>query len=190
MEKMLEEIGEIVLGHTFREAIENTPDGNYCILQAKNIRGEGAVETKGLVRTFLEGTKTKALVRTEDVILSNRGTFRAGVFKGGGQNILAASSVYIIRIHDHQICLPDYVAIFLNSQEGQNLLESMNRGTLIKSLPKKSLSGLRMPVPPVSKQKAAIDIHKNFHTRLGLYERKSLIEKNVAYKAISALISQ
>ncbi len=190
MHKILAEVGEIILGHTFRGAIVDTPNGNYCVLQAKNIRGEGTIETQDLTATLLEGTKMKALVRDGDVVLSNRGTFRAAVFKDTRQNVLAASSIYLIRIRDHAQCLPEYLAIFLNSHEGQNLLEGMNRGTLIKSLPKRSLSELRVPVPSTLKQKAVIDIYNNFYARAGLYERKSLLEKNIANQAITTLISQ
>lgn len=190
MQKILADIGEIILGHTFREAIVDSPNGNYAILQAKNIRKEGVVQSGELVTTLLEGTKTNALVRGQDVILSNRGTFRAAVFWGDRRNVLAASSVYIIRIHNHDLCLPEYVAIFLNSQKGQILLEAMNRGTLIKSLPKKSLSDLSLPIPSVAKQKAVIDIYKNFQARTELYKRKVSLEENIANHAISALISQ
>ena len=190
MNKRLEDIGEIILGHTFREAIVDVPTGNYAILQAKNIGREGVVATDDLVSTLLEGTKTNALVYKEDVILSNRGTFRAAVFNDNRHNVLAASSVYIIRIHNREQCLPEYLAIFLNSHEGQNLLEGMNRGTIIKSLPKRSLSELFVPIPSLATQKTVISIYKNFHSRAALYERKFRLEEAVANQSISSLISQ
>ncbi len=190
MQNILAEVGEIILGHTFRGAIVDTPNGNYYVLQAKNIRGEGTLEAKDLTATFLDGTKMKALARDRDVVLSNRGTFRAAVFKDARQNVLAASSIYLIRIRDHAQCLPEYLAIFLNSHEGQNLLEGMNRGTLIKSLPKKSLLGLSVPLPALHVQKTVIDIQKNYAARADLYERKLRLEEQIANQTIASLISQ
>lgn len=187
---ILEDIGDIILGHSFREAIENTSDGNFSVLQAKNIGSGGSVQTEDLTSTFLEGTRTKALVQDQDVILSNRGTFRAGVFMGNHENVLAASSLYIIRVHDREKCLPEYLAIYLNSREGQLLLESVNRGSLIRSLPKGNLAKLRIPVPSLKIQQSVVDIHNNYQARAELYRRHSHLAEAIANQAISILISQ
>lgn len=190
MHVKLSDIGDIILGHTFRGAIVDDPRGNYAVLQAKNIHRDGTVKTEELAMVPLERMKMRALLRDQDVALSNRGTFRAGVFSGQRQNIIAASSLYIIRIHDHGRCLPKYLTIFLSSQTGQVLLEGMNRGTLIKSLPKRSLMELPIPIPALSVQHAVIDIHHNHSTRSELYERKMHLEEHIANQAISILISQ
>ena len=190
MQISITDIGEVILGHSFREAVKNDSNGNYFILQAKNIDRDGKVETEDLPTTFLESTKRKALVQDRDVILSNRGTFRAGVLYGNQKNILAASSLYIIRMHERERYLPEFLAIFLNSQAGQALLEGMNRGTLIKSLPKGSLLELPVPIPPLSTQQTVIDIHRNYSARSNLYERKIRIEERITNKTISTIISQ
>ena len=190
MQKMLKDIGEIILGHSFRGAIVEVENGNYSVLQAKNVKVNGIVEDDELVRIDLMGTKVNALMESGDVVLSNRGTFRAGFFYGRQQNVIAASSVYIIRINNREMCLPEYLTIYLNSQAGQTLLEVMNRGTLIKSLPKKSLMEFSLPLPHLHVQKTVIDIHKNYATRADLYERKLRLEEQIANQTITSLISQ
>lgn len=190
MRVYLKNIGDTILGHTFRGAITEESNGNFFVVQAKNVRLNGIVEDGALVRTLLEATKINALVKEGDVLLSNRGTFRAGVFYGRQQNVIAASSVYIIRINNREKCLPEYLTIYLNSQTGQILLEGMNRGTLIKSLPKKSLLELAIPLPALHVQKTVIDVQKNYATRADLYERKLRLEEQIANQTITSLISQ
>ncbi len=186
----LKNIGDVILGHTFRGAITAQETGSFFVVQAKNVRSNGVVEDETLVQTDLEGTKINAFVKEGDVLLSNRGTFRAGVFYGNQSKVVAASSLYIIRIAHNEKCLPEYLTIFLNSQAGQTLLEGINRGTLIKSLPKKSLMDLPVPLPALAVQKTVIDVQNNYATRVELYERKSRLEAEIAHQTIASLISQ
>jgi len=186
----LKNIGDVILGHTFRDAIAENEDGKFFVVQAKNVRSNGVVEDENFLQTDLAGTKINAFVKKNDVLLSNRGTFRAGVFYGQQKNIVAASSLYIIRISNHKKCLPEYLTIFLNSLAGQTLLVGINRGTLIKSLPKKNLMDLHIPLPTITVQKTVIDIQKNYVTRADLYERKSRLETEIANQTIASLISQ
>ena len=189
MQKRLSDIGEIILGHTFRGAIEAAKEGNVAVLQAKNIKREGVLELDEIVNTMLEKTRSQAFVTNGDVLLSNRGTFRAAVYEGNASNVLAASSIYIIRMKNPDVALPEYISVFLNSTQGQYGLEAMNRGTLIKSLPKRSLIDLKVPVPPLKTQKLIVDIYKNYKRRSALYNQKSQLEEEIANQAITSLLS-
>ena len=189
MQSRLSSIGEIILGHTFRWAIDIVPDGNYQVLQAKNLKKGGALDMTDLATIFLEKTRTQAFVQTGDVLLSNRGIFRSAVYEGDHRNLIAASSLYIIRIRNTQKVLPHYLAVYLNSSIGQSALESMNLGTLIKSLTKRSLIELSVPLPPIATQQTIIDIHRNYETRAALYERKSSLEQIIATQTIASLLS-
>ncbi|MBU2213021.1 restriction endonuclease subunit S [Patescibacteria group bacterium] len=189
MTAYIADIGDIILGHSFRIAITADGEGNFKVLQAKNIKRDGAIELHDLTTTFLEKTRTQAFVKNGDVLLSNRGTFRAALYRGEHQNLIAASSVYIIRIYNTYEVMPEYLTVFLNSIAGQYALGAMNRGTLIKSLPKRSLSELLIPIPTTAKQKLIVDIYRNYQNRAKLYGRKTELEETIANQVITSLFS-
>jgi len=184
----LSNFAEILLGYAFRGAIEEDLHGNCCVLQAKNIDQSGTL-SYDFVKTSLEKKKSRAYVKDKDIVLSNRGTFRAGLYKGNDKDLIASSSVYLIRVQDNTKVLPEYVEIFLNSKFGQAELESINSGTLIRSLPKGDLLNLKIPLPSIKDQKMIIVIHENHRIRNRLYEKKARIHKNLADYAIYKLIT-
>jgi len=184
----LSSIGEVISGHTFRGAIPHDKDGNYAVVQAKNINRDGTVDHDNLIRTTLERMRSKGTAQDGDVILSNRGTFRSAVFRGDDTNVIAASSLYILRIHQSDL-LPEYLMVFLNSPQGQRMLESLNRGTIIQSIPRQNLLTLDIPVPTAAKQRQAVDIFHNYHSRMTLYERKTDLDEKIANHALSLLLT-
>jgi len=183
----LSHLAEVILGHTFREAITESPDGNCYVLQAKSIKAEGSLLSE-FARTNLETSRARGIVKNGDIILSNRGTFRSAVYQGDKENIIAASSIYILKIKDDQI-LSEYLATYLNSEIGQNALQNLNRGTLIRSLPKSDLLNLVIPLPTLEKQKKIVAIQSNYLARKKLYAKKTEINQSVANYAINHLIT-
>lgn len=189
MAASIADFGEIILGHSFRGAISATPNGNYTVLQAKNIERDGTIYLDDLVTISMEKIRSKGFVHDGDVLLSNRGTFRSAVYRGKQENVIAASSVYIIRMRDDRV-LPEFLMVFLNSLMGQNLLQNLDRGTIIRTLSKKNLlTMLPVPLPSLELQKRAVHVFRNYHSRAVLYERKATLEKQVAYQAIISLLS-
>ncbi len=188
--KKLSDIAEINLGHTFRGAIQADEAGNTIILQAKNINQSGEL-TYNFVKTTLEKFPIRSLVQHEDLVLSNRGTFRSAIYRGNNTNLIASSSVYLIRVKkDERVkVLPEYLTIYLNSKIGQARLESITSGTLIQSLPKGVLVNLKIPLPSLKNQAIIINLHQNHRARSALYEKKAKIHKNLADALISKLIT-
>lgn len=188
MTTKLSAIGEVISGHTFRGAIPHENDGNYTVVQAKNINKDGTVDNDNLIRTTLERMRSKGIVQDGDVLLSNRGTFRSAVYRGNDTNLIAASSLYILRVKQSDV-LPEFLMVFLNSILGQKSLSILNRGTIIKTIPRQSLLSLDMPVPSLEEQKQAVSIFQNYHARLSLYERKTDLHERVANHALSLLLT-
>ena len=188
MKTMLSSIGEVISGHTFRGAILHEKDGNYTVIQAKNINKDGTVDSEELIRTTLEKMRSKGTVQDGDVILSNRGTFRSAVFRGDDTNVIAASSLYILRLQRSDV-LSEYLMVFLNSSLGQKALGILNRGTIIQAIPRQSLLSLNIPVPTLEKQKQAVSIFQNYHSRIVLYKRKTDLHEKIASHTLSLLLT-
>jgi len=187
VQKNLIDFSEIILGHAFRGAVKESSDGNCFIIQPKNIDSEGKLLTD-FVKTSLEISRIKGVVRNEDVILSNRGSFKSAVYSGKQKNVVATASLYILRVDKSKI-LPEYLSIFLNSTLGQKSLSECNRGAFIKCLPKSELINLVIPLPSIEKQTKIIEIHNNQLSRKKLYVRKAELQKNIATATIHHLIT-
>jgi restriction endonuclease S subunit len=188
MEMKISQIADIITGHTFRYAIEHDNKGNFWIVQAKNINS-GIDLNLDFTKTDIGKTRTKGLVKKNDILLTNRGTFRAAIYEGKIENLIAASSVFILRINEKDKILPEYLAIYLNSQPGQHKLKSECKGATIKSLAKSSLSEIIIPVPSIKNQKMIIGIYKNYTYRMDMYEREADLHKEIAEYTINQLIT-
>ena len=159
MNKDLAQIAEIMVGHTYRAKVNHDYQGDTFLLQAKEINEEGGVNTEHLPKVLLGTTRSKAYLIPGDVLISSRGVFRAGVWNSTQENVLATSTVYVLRITRDSI-IPEYLALFLNSNHGQRQIAQKTRGATIKSLPKSSLLDVSIPIISLEKQKMAINIYK------------------------------
>ncbi len=176
--KTLNQITEIITGYTFREAIHGEPNSALLVLQAKNLKDDMFIDDLVLTKTNIVTSHTKAFAQTGDVAIGSRGVFRAGVIKSDKQ-ILAASSVYLLRINDKSSVLPEYLATYLNSISGQrNLSQFLTSGT-IRTLLRKDLENIRIPVPPFEKQKQIIGLDQNIREQTALLNRKITAQKNI-----------
>ncbi len=186
--KYLKNFSDVVSGYTFREALSVNEEGDIKVLLAKNINKDCTVNYSDFVRIGVSLPRTNSFIEKNDVIISARGTFKAGVFLDESKNVVASSSVFILRIKCNDI-LPEYLAIYLNSDAGQGDIQKNLTGGSIKTILRKSLEDLSVPVPALSVQKMIIDIHNNWKKREGLLNKKINLGKNIAGGAIKHLLT-
>lgn len=186
--KCLKEISEIIAGYTFREALKNDRNGEIQVLLAKNISDDGSINHSELTRINLALPRANAFVKKDDVLLSSRGIFRAGVFNMETKNTIAASSLFVLRIKNNNV-LPQYLSIYLNSEAGQNSIQKILTGSTIKTILRGALEDLSIPIPPLAIQKMIIDIKDNWRKRAKLLNRKIDLDKNIANGTIKQLLT-
>lgn len=81
MQIKLKNFTEIILGYTFRSAIEECKNGAFKILQARDVNINGTISTD-FIAVDLGKIRSQGLIRCGDVILTNRGAFRSAVYEG------------------------------------------------------------------------------------------------------------
>ena len=176
--KRLKEIAKISLGYSFRGSIQEEKDGNMFVIQAKNVKDNFYIQNTDKLVKIKHPIYEDRLVKQNDIILSSRGYFNASVSKTS-ENMIASSSVYIIRSLNPNIILPEYLALYLNSKKGQFLLKRNQTGSMVKVILKTDLEGIDIIIPDIEKQKILIqsfnvlrDIEKLLSTK------KELLEQN------------
>ncbi len=174
--KKLNNLVEIISGYTFREALKNDENGNIRVILAKNITESGKIDYCSLPTILMIDPKTKAFVQKDDVIFSIRGIFRAGVYTKSDNNVIASSSVDVLRIKI-DIILPAFLVIYLNSELGQNSIRKMFTGSTIKTILSKDLAELLIPIPSLEEQTKVIAIYGNFQKRERLFTQKLSLVK-------------
>lgn len=164
--KSLKDIAMIQSGYTFRERIQDMPDGGVCVIQAKDVNAGDLSDLP-----TISFTNESQLLRDGDVLLSIRGSFKALCVHTHNQKMVAASSVMVLRLKDSGIS-PDYLAMYFNSLLGQELLRSVATGATISALTKSILSTVTIPVPPPDKQRLMTSLQQNINQQQQLTQQK------------------
>lgn len=186
--KDLKDIAEVIAGYSFRTALRGKDNASLFVLQAKNILENSIVDEENLDGIDFENYRSKAVVKKGDVVISSRGSFRAGSVSLEAKDIIAASSVYILRLKKETV-LPEYLAIYLNSLEGQRQLIESATGAAIKAILKKDLENISVVVPSIEKQEKIIRLyHTSKKLQKALAKKMNLIS-NINEIAINKLLN-
>lgn len=178
----LSSIASIVTGYSFRSAIVPDNNGNYLVIQAKDV-GEGSVFSKdNLTRISADKLPENTIVKSGDVVLSSRGKYKAAVVNLSVPTI-ASSSVFILRVNN-KIVNSEYLAIYLNSALGQSQLGKLTSGNYIKSIPKFSLENLIVDVPTIEKQTKVSLLYKNIAKQRELLNKKISIMSSISESSL------
>lgn len=184
MHKNLSSIANILSGYAFRGAIENYEGDDIFILQAKNvILNEDILDTSKLPKISSSSLRSPYFLEDNDILLVSRGSglgsFRSAIFKSNNKNVIASSSVSIIRVNDVTV-LPKYVSLYFNSPAGQKAISQIVTGaSYIQSILTKNLANLKIPIPSVRMQKIIISLNENLGRQERIIKRKKEIQREI-----------
>lgn len=187
----LRDMATVIAGYAFRGAIKPDHTGAISVFQAKDlVQGEPFDDTASLTRISDELSGYSGHLRKNDVLLVARGmksgSFRSTVFVADDLNVVASSSVHVIRITSSEV-LPEYVSLFLNSREGQAAIANIITGSYIGAVPRRELERIRIPKPALSKQRALVNLNHNIQEQQKILERKNQISQDIINATFSNL---
>ena len=109
---------------------------------------------------FLSGIEAKLekhCIEDGDVLLSKNGApFKVAVAEvPEDTKILANGNLYVIRV-DREVLDPYYLAAFLGSNKGMEVLSAAVVGVTIPNIPLKTLREVPVPVPPIEEQREIV----------------------------------
>lgn len=185
--KQLNEIAEIILGYTFRNSLSSQEDGNTFVVQARNISEYLSVKSEDLLKIHLENNRAKSFAKNNDVVLSSRGIFKSSVIKADSDNLIASASVYLLRLKTAEV-IPEYLAIFLNSEDTQKKIQEKITGAVIKTLLKKEVGEIEIVIPNLDDQKKIVAIYFNNLEQKKLLNKKIELTNQISKGAINKII--
>jgi len=151
----IRDFSRIRLGHSFREGLVNDPDGKVLVIQPKDISVSGTISFNGGKPLTMDVTSPKFL-RPKDVLVVNRGRFAAAVFElSDEKKWIVPSSIIVLTLKDTSI-IPEYLACYLNSANGQKMFQRHFEQTTIPFISTKNLGHMDVPIPPLARQQALV----------------------------------
>ncbi len=190
MERSLKEIANIKAGYSFRETIPVSENGNYRVIQIKDVNYSGLISSGDLVKAAVDSIKPEYLTQTGDVLFTSRGANRrAAVVDETAADTIFVSQLYALKIKTDAI-IPEYLAWYLNQKPAQDFFEANASGSYIQNIRHDVLAQLPVVLPPVETQKRIVEIYQ-----LGLREREmaqKILEKRwqVVEKMLLELIKE
>lgn len=142
------ELFEISTGYTFRDAIETLNHGKIGVLQAGDINSARLATIPRI-----QFTNERHLLQPGDLLISARGRTIARTVTHDLLPAVAASSVFVLRPTNDSID-SRYVAQYLNSKPGQLALSKLTNGATIRTINKRALSELDIPIVSTAQQAA------------------------------------
>lgn len=170
----LTELASIIPGTLIPGKIEDMEDGTHRILTMANVRRgvwdyrAGGDPLRSLPRVkpdkYANEKRTRRgrprlewpEVEAADVLIATRGArFDAMLVRSIDKSakVVPNTTVCIVRLDTTPLLDPGYLAWYLNSQEVQDFLHAMARGSGISLLRKPALENLAIPLPPHDIQK-------------------------------------
>lgn len=147
---------------------KTTLNSNSLYLQQSDFDGNG--ELRKTAQPTIVADSPKHLLAAGDLLLASKGNNNICVIVPEiEQKCVASPSFLVIRLHDKSAILPEFVAWYLNLPTTQNTLAAQARGTSIMSISKAALGDLKIPVPPVERQRRYIELSKLQKRELQLY---------------------
>lgn len=148
-------------GHTLRGRMENDPNGDCAIVQAKDLTTSGVVKFRATpYKIALKQVPSAQLLQRGDILVLSKGTNnKALLYDAQFPNAAATSAFTVLRITNNQI-KPAFLAWYINSPQAQEYFSTQRAGTTTLNLSKKAIEELPVPVPPLLKQELMIKLVK------------------------------
>jgi restriction endonuclease S subunit len=173
------------MGYSFRQKPDCIDDGNALVIQPKDVTPTGIFKVENPCRVKFPADKC---LKKGDVLLINRGRFTASVFVDNqGLPCVATSAFLILAPKNPEQLLPEYLALFFNSAEGQNIFKRLNETTTIPFISLGNLESIEIPVLPVDMQQKLIALEQSKQRFAQLTARKVDLLNNLINKQLATV---
>ena len=171
---------------------ENLVKASLLTGQSLNDIGFLNVDTQKTKTVFVDQELIeKKKLKAGDIVFLSKGTnLRAAIVTAEQEqlNLLAPATCLVIKVNS-TVVLPEFLTVFLNSEYGQAVLTSLNRGTTIMNIPVSSLKDIEVNLPDLSKQEIIAQAFYQHYQALMLLEEMKKAHVKVMEATIQKLIA-
>lgn len=186
----LRDIADIQAGYSFRGSIPVSEQGNYRVIQIKDIGFDGVITTADLVKTKLDFIKPEYLTRQDDVLFTNRGANRrAAVVDKTAENAIFVSQLYALTLKSNRVT-PEYLAWYINQKPAQDFFEEHASGSYIQNIRHDVLAELTVFIPDPETQKRIIDIYQLSLKEKEITEKILIKRRQIVEQMLRSTIEQ
>ena len=153
MAKEINEIANIYSGYPFRRSVEHNPEGPYAVIQTRDLTDYRTVNYRHLTRVSDIQPRRHHLLRKGDILFVAKGVSHIAVsITKELNNVVASANFLVVRITSEQV-LADYLAWYIWQKPAQQFFREHAPRSFTSSVSKAVLSRLRVPIPPLEKQR-------------------------------------
>ena len=156
--KTIKEVANVLKGKTITR---KDTDGNIKVINIININ-DGEIDYSNLDCIEDDEIKNARYILEEgDILISARGTvIKIAIYNKQSFSCIASSNINVIRCNK-EMMNSTYMKIFLESNVGMELLNSIKRGSAILNINYKDIETIKVPVPPIAEQNNLIKEYEN-----------------------------
>jgi type I restriction enzyme S subunit len=142
------------------------PHGNVATLRTTDLDDEGNLDLAGMPRARLSEAQFRShLLEPGDLLITRSGTCGiASVFPGFGLPVVPGA--FLLRFRLNERVLPQYARYYFNSRAGRAQLLGEAEGGVQKNIRGSSVLRLRVPFPPMERQRRAVAVLDSIADRL------------------------
>jgi type I restriction enzyme M protein len=142
------------------DGISTIKETGYKYLMLSDI-SDGLIDEELHNITQIDSSLENYLIKENNLIISKIGSpFKVAILNKRDSKILANGNLYILSV-DESKANPYYIQAFLQSNEGQKVLESKAKGVQFSSISKGDLLELEIPLPSILEQNEIGESLKN-----------------------------
>jgi len=156
---ILQEIADIQIGYQFRGKLIPVINGNYRVIQLKDINDANGLDLSGLFEIYIEHDLERYQVTKGDVLFLSKGNHNYALpITEILENTIAVSYFFIIRIKT-DIILPEYLAWYINQAPVQiNIKKYARQGSRVSIVPKSVFNSILIEIPALKTQKMIVEL--------------------------------
>jgi len=164
MKVNLSTLANIRMGHSIRGSIKDEPDGDAVVVRMNNVDVARGIVHEDLARMKLPGKKAPQYLEAGEILFTARGRNNHAIFVSAEDieklgPTVAAPQFFVLSVKDQGV-VPEYLAWFINSRQGQLYFESRAEGVTVQNITRSSLGDLPVDAPPLSIQNEIIEMNR------------------------------
>ncbi|MCK9424306.1 MAG: restriction endonuclease subunit S [Bacteroidales bacterium] len=167
------------------------PVGEVLYIMGRHFNSDKKIDPAIQPELQLNDKTKKHLLRTGDILVASKGyNLFSIVFHPLKYPAVASSMFIILKLHDPQIILPEYLAWHLNHPKTQKILSGSSKGTALRSITKDIIGNLEIPIPPVQKQRALLNAMSLLAREAQLKSKIENLKNSIIQHQLLSVISE